>query len=163
MNRHYFVDTSTLIDWLNKDRIKTHQLKINPALNTLLKELEKENTNLYIDSMVVFEVLRRCKSQEQLDKYKQLLETQFKIIDIGVKEYNVALDFHTYCKLNKSTSLEYHDKIFYSKDGCKHKGKLIPNFIDFIHYAAAKVHNLDIIATDGDFKQIADICKDLVL
>lgn len=160
MNEKYLIDSSTLIDWIEGREIKSSEIQRKNASLKLQEELVKVNTNLYIDSLVLFEVLRRYNMQSKYDKYKKSIELQFKIIEVDNKVYDTALIVHKHCKSN---GLTYDDKLLCYKDGCRHKGRLVFNSTDFIHYAVAKLYGLDIISADGDFANIEEKCENLVL
>ena len=125
-----FIDTSIIIDLLNNKEEAKERLK------SLLSE---ENSELFVNRLVVLETLRTI----HFDHKKVFREAEeklklFRQVEIKPSVYNEAIAFSRFC----------HSK------GVKLKGKC--EAVDLLHFMTAKYYNLIIVSNDKDFDKLEE-------
>lgn len=130
----YFIDTSLIINFLNKDPV---------AIATLTQIAQDNESELYVNRLVYLESLRTIdiKNTRIFREAKQAFE-MFEILDIGHEIYEKSIDFSRYCR-SKGVTL---------KGRCE--------AIDFLHFMTAKHYRLEIVTHDNDMKKLAGVYDD---
>ena len=125
----YFIDTNIIIDLLHNN---------GEGKETLKAIIEEENSELFINRLVLTECLRTIPSVSTniFDKAKIVLE-RFQKLDITPDIYNKTIEFSRFFKTVKHQSL---------------KGKC--EAIDLLHFITAKHYGLEIISNDKDFDKL---------
>ncbi len=127
----YFIDTSLFIDVFDKAKPE--------AINKLTPILEDETSEFFINRLVYLETLRTVKlsNSKNFQALKAVFEG-FTILDINQAIYDQAISLSRYCQSN----------------GITLKGRCAA--IDFLHFTTAKYYELEMLANDGDFKNLAE-------
>ena len=132
-----FIDTNIIIDLLSN---KEEAEEAKERLKSLLSE---ENSELFVNRLVVLETLRTI----HFDYKKVFREAEeklklFRQVEIKPSVYNEAIAFSRFC----------HSK------GVNLKGKC--EAVDFLHFMTAKHYNLAMVSNDEDFDKLEKVYID---
>lgn len=119
----YFIDANIVIEMVNK------------RSNTLEEIIKEEDSELFINRLVVLEVLRTEQNKDKIQKIEKVLR-EIEPLDIKKEIYDEVVEFSRFCEKNK----------------IKIKGKCPA--IDFIHFVTAKHYGLEVSTSDADFKTL---------
>ncbi len=132
----YFIDTSIIIDFLNKDK---------KAIKTITDIAEDENSIIHINRLVMLESLRTIdfKNTKIYKKSEEILKN-FTSIEIKPQTYKDTILFSRYC----------HSR------GIKLNGNC--DAIDFLHFITAKNNNLEIVTNDKGFDRLEKVHQEFL-
>lgn len=152
MSNKIFVDTNVIVDLLNKQG--------NPYVQKLKLILQDEHTELFINNLVVAEVLQGVKIKESNKhaKYKKFLIESFEVVDVDSKTVEDSIEIYRQCKAN---GVNFNNENICPVADCT---RVIYNSIDCVHYATCIIHGLNVLTNDKVFNSLDKIhSKQLVI
>jgi|GEM_PF-4393659 len=158
MSKAYFVDANPIFELWNSVKKTKSAIKPLSIGAEQLQEQIKTNSKLYINSLVVSEVLSGLvfkADTEKFSKMKLLLGNIFNIVNVSRAEWEFSICVYRECVQNK---VNFNKDFVCQIDAC---GRKFFNSSDCIHYATSRKYNLDIITNDKHFEDIRKYCDKL--
>jgi predicted nucleic acid-binding protein len=136
MSEGYFVDTNVIIDFLKK--------RETPSVEKL-KNLLKQDVRLCINRIVLSETLRTIPIERE-NKFvsdKDVMLEAFQLLDIDHSIVMRSIELNRNGR-SQGVSLKKEDEC---------------GWLDYIHYATAEQHQIEIISNDRDFIKISSLAE----
>ena len=152
MSNKIFVDANVIVDLLNKQD--------NPYVQKLKQILQDETPEMFINNLVVAEVLQGIKTREikRYKQYAEFLKSSFRVIEVDNQIIEDSINIYRQCKAN---GVNFNNENICPFADCT---RVIYNSIDCVHYATCIIHGLNVLTNDKVFNSLDKIhSKQLVI